>query len=111
MNCSRNSIILLPIPFTDLSSTKVRPAIVIGQGNYPGDVFVVPITSQMSRADFRLSDWSAAGLNAPSAVKSQIATIDRQLIRKVIGTLAPADVHLLNAHLRNWLALQAMGEK
>ena len=32
MPCSRNDVVLLPIPFTDLSSQKVRPAVVIGNG-------------------------------------------------------------------------------
>jgi hypothetical protein len=31
MNCSRNDVVLLPIPFTDLTSRKVRPAIIIGR--------------------------------------------------------------------------------
>ena len=59
MPCSRNDVVLLPIPFTDLSSHKVRPAIVIGLGTFPGDLFVVPLT-----------DWQAAGLNIPSAAKA-----------------------------------------
>ena len=46
MCCSRNDIIMLPIPFTDLSRSKVRPAIVLGFGSFSGDLFVVPITSQ-----------------------------------------------------------------
>ena len=57
MNCSRGDLVLLPIPFTDLSSRKVRPAIVIGVGSYPGDLFVVPLTSQLAGADFALGDW------------------------------------------------------
>jgi predicted DNA-binding antitoxin AbrB/MazE fold protein len=31
MSCSRNDVILLPIPFTDLTSRKVRPAVVVGR--------------------------------------------------------------------------------
>lgn len=75
MNCSRHDIVLLPIPFTNLSSSKVRPAIVIGHGSYPGDLFVVPVTSQLAQADFLLTDWRGAGLNVPSGVKAQIATV------------------------------------
>jgi len=46
MCCSRNDVVLLPIPFTDLSRSKVRPSIVVELGSFPGDLFVVPITSQ-----------------------------------------------------------------
>jgi hypothetical protein len=45
MNCSRNDVVLLPIPFTDLTSRKVRPAVVIGQSG--PDLFLVPISSQL----------------------------------------------------------------
>lgn len=55
MSCSRNDVVLLPIPFTDLSSSKVRPAIVVGHGSWPGDLFVVPVTSRLKNADLSLS--------------------------------------------------------
>ena len=87
MNCSRDDIVLLPIPFTDLSSRKVRPAIVIGFGAYPGDLFLVPLTSQQTGTVFTLADWKSSGLNVPSAVKAQLATVESSLIRKIVGRL------------------------
>ena len=33
MNCSRGDVVLLPSPFSDLTSRKVRPAVVIGRGS------------------------------------------------------------------------------
>ena len=83
MNCSRDDLVLLPIPFTDLSSRKVRPAIVIGFGSFPGDLFVVPLTSQLA-----LADWQPAGLNVPSGIKAQLATVESALVLKVIGHLS-----------------------
>jgi hypothetical protein len=44
MSFSRDEVVLLPIPFTDLTSRKVRPAVVIGHSSHPGDLFVVPIS-------------------------------------------------------------------
>lgn len=91
MNCSHHDIVLLPIPFTDLSSSKVRPAIVIGHGSFAGDLFVVPVTSQLGNADFILQDWQGAGLNVPSGVKSQVATVEDTLVRKIVGHIQPND--------------------
>lgn len=105
MNCSRNDVILLPIPFTNLSSTKVRPAIVVGFGSWPGDLFVIPVTSQLSNADLVLEGWQAAGLNVPSGIKGQICTVEGHLVRKVLGSLAEPDRVALNVRLRHWLAL------
>ena len=105
MHCSRNDVVLLPIPFTDLKGNKVRPAIVIGTGTFAGDVFVVPVTSRLFQADLTLNDWSEAGLNVPSGIKGQIATIEGSLIRQVVGSLSLSDAGRLDQKLREWLAL------
>lgn len=103
MNCSRNEVVLLPIPFSDLTSRKVRPAIVIGKQR--SDVFVVPISSQLGNTDWPLEEWSAAGLNVPCGVKAQVATVEEQQIIKIIGKLQRRDVDTLNMRLRSWLQL------
>ena len=75
MSFSRNEVVLVPIPFTDLTRRKVRPAVIIGHSSRVGDdLFVVPITSQLANVDCLLQDWRAAGLNVPCGIKSQIAT-------------------------------------
>jgi mRNA interferase MazF len=106
MNCSRNDVVLLPIPFSDLTSHKVRPAIVVGHAADPRDLFVVPITSRLRQATFPLSNWKACGLNVPSAVKGQLATVEIRLVRQITGHLSPSDVAVLDRHLRAWLALE-----
>jgi len=53
-------MLLLPIPFTDLTSRKVRPAIVIGRNGV--DLFLVPISSQLRNTDFLLKEWRGAAL-------------------------------------------------
>jgi len=105
MSYSRNEIVLLPIPFTDLSSRKVRPAVVIGHSRHPSDLFVAPITSQLQNAAVPLQDWSAAGLNVPCGIKSQIATIEDRLVVKVIGKLSLHDQAVMDSSLRGWLKL------
>jgi mRNA interferase MazF len=103
MNCSRNDVVLLPIPFTDLTSRKVRPAIVIG-GN-GADLFLVPISSVIVNTDFPLREWRAAGLNVPSGIKAQLATVEKKLVLKIVGRLSTGDAKALEARLRNWLSL------
>jgi mRNA interferase MazF len=103
MSCSRNEVVLLPIPFTDLTSRKVRPAVVIGTKG--ADLFLVPISSQLSNTDFELLEWRAAGLNVPCGVKAQIATVEERLVIKVTGTLNSKDQERLDAHLKTWLHL------
>ena len=103
MNCSKNDVVLLPIPFSDLTSRKVRPAIVIGKNGM--DLFVVPISSVLPNTDFPLQEWQAAGLNVPSGVKTQLATIENRLVLKIVGRLTTGDVRVLDVKLRNWLQL------
>ena len=101
MNCSRNDVVLLPIPFTDLSSRKVRPAVVIGRSG--SDLFPVPISSQLHNTDFALTDWRLAGLNVSCGIKAQLATVEERLVIKILGTLTLADRQQLDARLRRWL--------
>jgi mRNA interferase MazF len=105
MFCSRDDVVLLPIPFTDLSSSKVRPAIVVGHGSWPDDLLVVPVTSRLLNADLPLTQWAEAGLNVPSGIKGQICTVEVALVRKVVGRIADPDRKALDALLRKWLEL------
>ena|SRR5438552_499689 len=102
-NCSRSDVVLLPIPFTDLTSRKVRPAIVIGRNG--ADLFLVPISSVLSNTDFSVKEWRAAGLNVPCGVKAQLATVEERLVVKILGALGAADRQALDQRLRSWLQL------
>ena len=109
MNCSRDEVVLLPVPFTDLSSRKVRPAVVIGKSG--ADLFLVPISSRLHNTDFALREWQAAGLNVLCGVKAQIATVEEALVIKTVGVLSAVDRDLLNERLRTWLQLDGPPEK
>ena len=103
MNCSRNDVVLLPIPFTDLTSRRVRPAIVVGRKGT--DLFLVPVSSVLFNTDFPLKEWQGAGLNVPSGVKAQLATVEERLVLKIIGAVTAADRQTLDERLRTWLEL------
>ena len=105
MSFSRSEVVLLPIPFTDLTSRKVRRAVVIGHSSHTEDLFVVPISSVVKNVDLVLQDWRAASLNVPCGVKSQIATIEDKLVVKSVGSLSTPDAIALEKRLRTWLQL------
>ncbi len=76
---SKNDVILVRYPFADLSSSKVRPAIVVNARHPSIDLLIVPLTSRtrsLHPGEFELTDWSDAGLNLPSAVKRGLYTIE-----------------------------------
>jgi mRNA interferase MazF len=103
MSCSRNDVVLLPIPFTDLTSRKVRPAIVLGRNG--ADLFLAPISSVLANTDFPLNEWRSAGLNVACGVKGQIATVEERLVVKTVGVLHPKDRQVLDAQLKVWLQI------
>ena len=67
-------LVLVRFPFTDFSTLKKRPALVLSSPGFTaqqGDVVVMAMTSQPQRdAGLRLAEWKAAGagdrLPAPS---------------------------------------------
>jgi mRNA interferase MazF len=103
MSCFRSDVVLLPIPFSDLTSRKVRPAVVVGKNGI--DLFLVPISSQLHQTTAALRDWRTAGLNVPCGIKPQIATVEERLIVKKVGSLSPFDQQSVTVCLRRWLDL------
>lgn len=95
---SRGDIILVPLPFTDLTTLKQRPALIISSTKFNSiyrDVIVVAVTSHIEpsalvNTEHRLNklENEAAGLPKPSIIKlAKIVTLDQSLIRKKLGTL------------------------
>jgi len=93
----RWEIVLVPFPFTDLSSAKRRPALIVSPDNYNTgkDVVIAYITSQMNVSprfgDYDFQKWKEANLPKPSKIRMKFATIDKSIIVKTIGKLASID--------------------
>jgi mRNA interferase MazF len=105
---SRHDLILVRYPFSDLSSSKVRPAIVVNGLHVSHDLIIVPITSRLDGllpGEFVLTEWRAAGLNVPSAVKRGVYTVEARIVIKLLGHVTSADVTQLETALRSWLEL------
>jgi mRNA interferase MazF len=84
-NFSKNEVVLVRYPFSDLMSSKVRPAVVVNAPHISQDLFVVALTSKTKNllaGEFILGDWKLAGLNAETAAKRGIFTIKQTLVKK-----------------------------
>jgi mRNA interferase MazF len=105
---SKYDIILVRYPFTDLSSSKVRPAVVVSTVHPSQDIIIIPLTSKtgsLMEGEFVLSEWAGAGLNIATAVKRGIYTVHESLVIKVIGQLVDIDAKQLEQSLQGWLGL------
>jgi mRNA interferase MazF len=107
-NYSKNDIILVRYPFSDLSNSKVRPAVIVSSLHPSQDLMIVPLTSKTGSllpGEFILSGWSIAGLNIPTSVKRGLYTVKENLVVKKIGTLVKTDSEKLENSLRYWLGI------
>ena len=97
-------VVLIRFPFTDLSSSKKRPALVVSPPALAarhGDVVVLALTSQPQRdSRLRLSEWASAGLPKPTWFKPVLGTLSAKLVLRRLGRLNPADEPLARHALR-----------
>jgi mRNA interferase MazF len=91
----KGKIILIPFPFTDLTSTKLRPALVLYEGEK--DVVAAFISSKTDKPkpiDIAINEknpeFKITGLKLTSTIKlDKIATISKELIVGEIGEIGP----------------------
>jgi mRNA interferase MazF len=72
---SKNEVVLVRYPFSDLTNTKVRPAVIVNAPHSSQDILLVPLTSKTTgllAGEFTLADWRGAGLNVDTAAKRGI---------------------------------------
>jgi mRNA interferase MazF len=106
---SRGDVILVRYPFTDLTGSKVRPAIVVSASHESNDLIFVPLTSRTSglkSGEFVLTDFQGAGLNVPTAVKRGLHAIDQRLVLKSVGAVTALDMEEIDRSLAYWLDLK-----
>ncbi len=91
-------VVVVPFPFTDRSTSKRRPALVLsnadGFNHKIGHCLLTMITSSQQSSwplDTKISDLNSAGLTSPSLVRMKLFTLDNKLIIRKAGNLAPQD--------------------
>lgn len=93
-------IVLVRFPFANLESAKKRPALVLAHTTRSPRyrlATVAMITSKVEalelEGDVLLTKWKEAGLLHPSLLRlAKVATIDAELVDKVVGRLSSSDL-------------------
>jgi mRNA interferase MazF len=91
---ARRQVVLLPFPFSDLSASKLRPALVLADAGLD-DWLLCQITSQPF-ADARAvtlldGDFSEGGLRLTSYARpAKLFTANASLVRSIAGQLTDA---------------------
>jgi len=112
--CRRGDVVLVPFPFTDLTTAKQRPALVVSPDAWNAghaDVVLVAITSQFPVSSeageivLAPGDVQAAGLPKPSRVRpTKIFTMHRGLLRRTLGHLPETATASVLAELRRFFS-------
>ncbi len=108
----QGDILLVPIPFTDLSSQKRRPVIVISNNTYnrkTTDLVVVAMTSNPVEVDYSFtitsSDLENGTLNHPGKVRAdKIYTISNSIVVKTFGRVNGKVMERIRGELQNLTA-------
>ena len=109
----RGDVVLVLFPFSDQTTTKKRPAVVVSSNLYnnaSSDIVIMAITSKIDKTtdigECLITDWQIAGLLKPSAIKPAISTIEQNLILKKLGSLSSDDLSSAENALKKFLDLQ-----
>ena len=104
---AKGDILLITFPFTDLSGSKLRPAVILAET--ATDVTVSFITTQLQwqePTDQLLTPSATNGIKKPSIVRTgKIATLSLQLVKGVLGYLSNSEIIILNNNLKSMLQL------
>jgi mRNA interferase MazF len=103
-------VVLVPFPFTNQTTSKKRPAIVVSSELYHNqrmDLILIAVTSQIKPTqtfgEVIIQGWQAAGLLKTSLMKPVLMTIENDLVIKPLGTLQKLDLNALEKLLQEVL--------
>lgn len=114
-----SDVVLVKFPFSDLESSKKRPALVLSTSELTTKVRLVTIAMITSYVegmrlpgDLQIQNWEQAHLLHPSLVRlSKIATVEFNLIDRTIGSLTPADMKAVQQQFQKqfkfWISVES----
>ena len=112
---SRGRVIVVEVPFSNLSGSKRRPTLIISAESFHkelSDVIVCPISSRPryferpGPGDRPLQHWKRAGLRYPSTARvSKVVSVSKKAIARGLGRVADQDLQRVENTFREALGL------
>ena len=112
----RGDVVLVPFPFTNLTTEKLRPAVIVSVDPQRIDVVIAFVSSvvspeEPSETDYVLrqddADFVRTGLKKTSTFRMRkLLTIERSRIIRRLGRVGPAMQKQLDIRLRQAVGLQ-----
>lgn len=105
----QGEIVLIPVPFSDLSARKQRPVIVISNETYnhkTEDFVVVAMTSNPKTGDYSFTitsdDLVSGNLNRPGTIRvDKIYTLSQTIAIKTFGQVKPQILDRIRSVLKD----------
>jgi mRNA interferase MazF len=103
----QGDILLIPIPFSDLTSSKKRPVLVLSNNDYnrkTEDIIVAAVTSNITSKDYNVlisnKDMQEGNLHVNSCVRvDKIYTLSQSIVIKKFGTVKPEVINNIKEKL------------
>lgn len=100
-------VVVVPFPFTERTTEKRRPALILSKDrkfHLETKQYIMAMITSSDHAlwpfDLEIEDLESAGLSAPSKVRMKLFTLDQELILRKIGVLSRRDQRVLKSVLR-----------
>ena len=91
-------VIVVPFPFTDRTTSKRRPALVLSNSssfnqriNHSVMAMITSAKNSQWPLDTTIKDLDSAGLSSSSIVRMKLFTLDNRLVIRKAGTLSTED--------------------
>ena len=99
----QGAVVLVPFPFTDLSASKVRPAVVVSAKPIGDDVILAFISSRQKQGEsnIRIVPSEMNGLKVPSVIIcSKLATLEKTTLLGELGYVEDSILKQIKAKLK-----------
>ena len=115
---NRGDVVLVPFPFSNQTTTKKRPSVIVSSNVYnntSSDIVIMAITGKTGKTftigECLIEDWQSAGLLKLSSIKPAISTIEQRLVLRILGKLSTKDLISMEEALKEFLELKERSVK